>query len=74
MKGEEPKSFVGEMRNGYGMPFNVNTEGDRPFAEVIGEIVARDLTASGFNVVRGARFSRPRSGRPFVRRKQNEGS
>lgn len=53
VNGEEPKSFVGEMRNGYGIPFNVTTEGDRPFAEVIGDIVARDLTASGFNVVRG---------------------
>ncbi len=53
VKGEEPKTFVGEMRNGYGMPFNVTTADQRPFAEVIGDIAARDLTAAGFNVVRG---------------------
>ena len=53
--GEEPASFVGEMRNGYGMPFNVTTANERPFAEVIEEIAARDLTASGFNVVRGGK-------------------
>ena len=52
VKGEEPKTFVGEMRNGYGMPFNVTTEDQKPFANTIGEIAARDLTASGFNVVR----------------------
>lgn len=51
--GEEPKTFVGEMRNGYGMPFNVTTADERPFAEVVEEIIARDLTAAGFNVVRG---------------------
>jgi hypothetical protein len=53
--GEEPVTFVGEMRNGYGMPFNVTTANDQAFAEVVEEIAARDLTASGFNVVRGGK-------------------
>jgi hypothetical protein len=47
---EEPPSFVGEQRNGYGMPFNVSTTGKRPFAEVVQETVQRDLEASGFRV------------------------
>lgn len=73
VKGEEPKSFVGEMRNGYGMPFNVNTEGDRPFAEVIGEIVARDLTASGFNVVRGGAVQAAQIGATLREKKAKRG-
>jgi hypothetical protein len=47
---EEPPSFVGEQRNGYGMPFNVTTTGKKPFAEVVQETVQRDLEASGFRV------------------------
>lgn len=54
---DEPVSLVGEMRNGYGMPFNVKTEGDRPFADVVTEAVQRDLEAAGFTVVRGANAS-----------------
>jgi hypothetical protein len=50
---DEPASLVGEMRNGYGMPFNVSTEGDRPFADVVTDAVQRDLEAAGFTVVRG---------------------
>lgn len=51
VSGDEPKSFVGEQRNGYGMPFNVTTEGDVPFASVVAESVRRDLEASGFRPV-----------------------
>ena len=52
---DEPLTFVGEMRNGYGMPFNVNTANGRPFAEVVTSAVQRDLEAAGFTVVRGER-------------------
>lgn len=51
VSGDEPKSFVGEQRNGYGMPFNITTEGDVPFASVVAESVRRDLEASGFRAV-----------------------
>jgi hypothetical protein len=50
LSNDEPPSFVGEQRNGYGMPFNVNTAGNRPFAQVVQETVQRDLEASGFRV------------------------
>jgi hypothetical protein len=50
---DEPVSLVGEMRNGYGMPFNVSTEGNRPFADVVTDAIQRDLEAAGFTVVRG---------------------
>lgn len=50
VKGEEPPYFVGEQRNGYGMPFNVTTSDKKPFAAVVQETVKRDLEASGFRV------------------------
>jgi hypothetical protein len=50
--GEEPANFVGEQRNGYGMPFNVTTTDARPFAAIVQETVQRDLEASGFRVTR----------------------
>lgn len=50
VKGEEPVNFVGEQRNGYGMPFNVTTEDGRPFAAIVQETVERDLEAAGFKV------------------------
>lgn len=50
VSGDEPAFFVGEQRNGYGMPFNVTTENKRPFAEVVHETVKRDLEAAGFRV------------------------
>jgi hypothetical protein len=50
VSGEEPANFVGEQRNGYGMPFNVTTADKRPFAAIVQETVQRDLEASGFRV------------------------
>jgi hypothetical protein len=47
---DEPANFVGEQRNGYGMPFNVTTTDKRPFANVVQETVQRDLEAVGFRV------------------------
>ncbi|HYC59946.1 MAG TPA: hypothetical protein VEK79_10320 [Thermoanaerobaculia bacterium] len=54
VKGEEPLNFVGEQRNGYGMPFNVTTADGRPFAAVVQETVERDLEAAGFSVTAAA--------------------
>lgn len=51
VNGEEPKSFIGELRNGYGMPFNVTTEGQVAFATIVAESARRDLAASGFRAV-----------------------
>lgn len=50
VSGDEPANFVGEQRNGYGMPFNVTTADKRPFAAIVQETVQRDLEASGFRV------------------------
>lgn len=50
VSGDEPPNFVGEQRNGYGMPFNVTTSDKRPFAQVVQETVQRDLEAAGFRV------------------------
>jgi hypothetical protein len=46
----EPANFVGEQRNGYGVPFNVTTSDGRPFAQVVQETAQRDLEAAGFRV------------------------
>jgi uncharacterized lipoprotein YajG len=50
VSGDEPANFVGEQRNGYGMPFNVTTSDKRPFAAIVQETVQRDLEAAGFKV------------------------
>lgn len=50
VSGDEPANFVGEQRNGYGMPFNVTTTDKRPFATIVQETVQRDLEAAGFKV------------------------
>lgn len=50
VSGDEPPEFVGEQRNGYGMPFNVTTSDRRPFAAVVQETLERDLFANGFRI------------------------
>jgi len=57
VSGDEPVQFVGEQRNGYGMPFNVTTADARPFATVVQETVQRDLEAAGFRVLASAEKS-----------------
>lgn len=54
--GEEPASFVGEQRGGFGNPFNVLTTDRRPFAEHVAETVERDLEAAGFKVLASDRM------------------
>jgi hypothetical protein len=54
VSGDEPASFVGEQRNGYGIPFNVTTSDGRPFSKIVQETVQRDLEAAGFRVTASA--------------------
>lgn len=49
---DEPPSFVGELRSGFGIPFTVTTRGREPFAAEVAETVERDLKAAGFRVIR----------------------
>jgi uncharacterized lipoprotein YajG len=51
VSGDEPANFVGEQRNGYGVPFNVTTADKRPFTQIVQETVQRDLEAAGFRVI-----------------------
>jgi hypothetical protein len=55
--GEEPASFVGEQRGGFGNPFNVLTTDGRPFAQHVAETVKRDLEAAGFKVLASDRLA-----------------
>lgn len=55
--GEEPASFVGEQRGGFGNPFNVLTSDGRPFAQHVAETVERDLEAAGFKVLASDRLA-----------------
>lgn len=49
--GDEGSDWVGEQRNKYGIPFDVNTAGRRPFAEIVQETAAIDLEAIGFRTI-----------------------
>ena len=46
--GEKPASYIGTYRGGFGNPFNVNTDGNVPFANVMKEDIAKELAALGF--------------------------
>ena len=61
--GEEPASFVGEQRAGFGIPYNVLTTDGRPFAEHVTETVERDLEAAGFKVLASRRAAEGEIGR-----------
>jgi len=49
--GDEGPDWVGEQRNRYGIPFDVDTAGRRPFADIVQETVATDLEAIGFHTL-----------------------
>lgn len=61
--GEEPASFVGEQRGGFGNPFNVLTSDGRPFVEHVAKTVERDLEAAGFKVLASSRVAEGEIGR-----------
>ncbi len=50
VSGDEPKSWVGEQRGGYGNPFTVKTSDGKAFAEVVQSAIRRDLESLGLKV------------------------
>lgn len=48
VEGDEPLSWVGEQRSGYGIPFTVKTADGKAFAKVVQETLQRDLESVGF--------------------------
>lgn len=48
LEGDEPLSWVGEQRSGYGIPFTVKTTDGKAFADVVRETLQRDLESRGF--------------------------
>ena len=55
LEGDEPASWVGEQRGGYGNPFTVKTADGRAFAEVVQGAIRRDLEAVGLKVEEAGR-------------------
>lgn len=51
LEGDEPLSWVGEQRSGYGIPFTVKTTDGRAFADVVQETLQRDLESMGFRTL-----------------------
>jgi hypothetical protein len=49
--GAEPATWVGEQRDGWGIPHSVLTTDGRPFAAIVQEAVQRDLERTGLSVV-----------------------
>ncbi|HET9766520.1 MAG TPA: nucleotidyltransferase domain-containing protein, partial [Thermoanaerobaculia bacterium] len=49
--GAEPSAWVGEQRDGWGIPHSVVTTDGRPFAAIVQEAVQRDLERTGLAVV-----------------------
>jgi len=48
LSGDKEPQFVGIQRGGYGNPFDVRTEGDRPLAQDMANSIAATLGRSGF--------------------------
>jgi len=48
LDGEKPPTYIGTYRGGFGNPFNVNTEGDVPLAELLKNDLQKELTSLGF--------------------------
>jgi hypothetical protein len=53
-RGGDDSHNVGVVRNGYGMPFDVDADDDRDPVDVIGDLVADSLRAAGFEVTADA--------------------
>lgn len=50
LSANKPPSFLGLLRNGFGVPFDVNTRAGRPVAEEVAEVLATSLEEAGFLV------------------------
>jgi len=53
--GEKPPSYIGTYRGGFGNPFNVNTEGDVPLADLLKKDLMSELTSLGFTQEGGSK-------------------
>jgi hypothetical protein len=51
LSGNKPATFVGLQRGTYGIPFNVNTTSEAPFADDLETAVSTVLTQRGFTVI-----------------------
>ena len=51
VSGETPPDFVGLLRSGFGIPYPVYTQGDRPLAEEMTYVTCNALTKQGFQCV-----------------------
>jgi Bacterial SH3 domain len=49
VSGSTPPDFVGLMRSGFGIPYPVYTQGERPFAEEMTHVLCQALTQRGFH-------------------------
>jgi hypothetical protein len=48
LSGNKPPQFVGLQRGGYGNPFDVKTEDDKPLADAMSTAIVNTLTKKGF--------------------------
>lgn len=46
--GDKPPHFIGQYRAGFGIPYDVSTDGDVPLADLIERDVDKDLSSLGF--------------------------
>lgn len=51
LSGRKHPDFVGLQRGGYGNPFNVSTESEKPLAEDMTKTIAASLSGKGFKAV-----------------------
>lgn len=48
VNGQKDSSFIGLYRSGFGIPYDVNTEGNIPLAKVVSKSIDMELDALGF--------------------------
>jgi hypothetical protein len=48
--GDKDEDFVGLARSGYGIPYDIGTESDRPLAQEMADVIAAALRSSGVTV------------------------
>lgn len=51
LDGDKPATYTGLQRNGYAIPFNVNTASGRPLAQDMGDTLTQSLNAAGYSAL-----------------------
>lgn len=51
--GDKPPYYIGQYRAGFGIPYDVSTDGDQPLAEVIDRDLRKELLSLGFEPTTG---------------------